>query len=64
MGAIEGTEALDIAWDAQAYLERALLRNEAATLVPYDFKKFFDSFEHEFTKKMLMMQVNVARMII
>ena len=37
MGAIEGTEALDIAWDAQAFLEIALLKNEAAALVSYDF---------------------------
>ena len=39
MGAIEGTEALDIAWDAQAFLEMALLRGQAVALVSYDFNK-------------------------
>ena len=53
MGAIEGIEALDIAWDAQAFIERAMLNNEAMALVSYDFKKFFDSFEHSFTRDML-----------
>ena len=40
MGAIGGTEALDIAWDAQAYIEKTLLNGVATALVSYDFEKF------------------------
>ena len=53
-GAIPGMEALDVAWDAQARIENALLKKIALTMVSYDFKKFFDSFEHAFTRKMLL----------
>ena len=53
IGGIEGAEALDIAWDAQAYIENALLTNQATALVSYDFKKFFDSFDPEFTKSLM-----------
>ena len=53
-GAIPGMEALDIAWDAQARIENALLNKIFLNMVSYDFKKFFDSFDHAFTRKMLL----------
>ena len=53
-GAIPGMEALDIAWDAQARIENAILNKIALTMVSYDFNKFFDSFEHSFTREMLL----------
>ena len=53
IGALAGWEALDIAWDAQSFIEHALLRKESATLVSYDFAKFFDAFDYEWTAQFL-----------
>ena len=54
IGALAGWEALDIAWDAQSFIEHALLRKESATLVSYDFAKFFGAFDYEWTAQFLM----------
>ena len=50
IGAIPGQEALDIAWDIQAFLERAAMLNEDAAVSSYDYAKYFDSFDHQWTK--------------
>ena len=44
VGAIPGLEALDVAWDAQADLEIAMLNKTKLVLSSYDFKKYFDAF--------------------
>ena len=54
VGAIAGLEAYDIAWDAQYFLERALLRDESVALISLDYEKYFDSFQHEWTRNMLV----------
>ena len=54
VGAIPGLEALDVAWDAQADLESAMLQRTNLVLSSYDFKKYFDSFHNGFTKNMLL----------
>ena len=37
-GAMPGTEAIDAAWDAQSYLEQAMLMGKAAAISSYDNK--------------------------
>ena len=54
VGAISGLEAYDVAWDAQVFLELAIRRGHDAALVSYDYEKFFDSFDFEFTHNMLV----------
>ena len=54
VGATPGLEALDVAWNAQADLELAMLRKIKLVLSSYDFKKYFDSFQYDFTKDMLL----------
>ena len=54
VGALEGWEALDIAWDAQSFLEHAMLSQESKALVSYDFAKFFDAFDYDWTHQFLL----------
>ena len=54
IGAIPEQEALDIAWDAQAFLEKAGMEGTSGVLSSYDFQKYFDSFDHGWTKQMLL----------
>ena len=54
IGAIPGREGAEVAWDAQAYLEYAMMMNQSGAISTYDFKKYFDSFDYQFTKKMLV----------
>ena len=39
VGALDGMEVYDIAWDAQLFLEQAMLMNKAAALVALDYEK-------------------------
>ena len=39
VGAVEGYEALDVAWDAQAFLEYAMMNQQDKVLASYDFLK-------------------------
>ena len=52
IGAIPGREDAAIAWDAQAYLEHAMMNNLGGAISTYDFRKYFDSFDYNFTMKM------------
>ena len=54
VGALAGMESLDVAWDAQRFLERAMQQGEAKCLASYDYEKYFDSFDHAWTKQMLI----------
>jgi len=54
VGATPGLEGLDIAWDAQGDLEDALAKGLARVLSSYDYSKFFDSFDYEWTKNFLL----------
>jgi len=45
---------IDIAWDAQGDLEEALTKGFARVLSSYDYSKFFDSFQYEWTRKFLL----------
>ena len=54
VGAVEGYEALDVAWDAQAFLEYAMMNEQSKVLVSYDFKKYFDAFDYEWTRNFLL----------
>ena len=54
IGAIPGREGLEVAWDAQAYLEHAKLFKLPGALSTYDFKKYFDAFDHDFTMDMMI----------
>ena len=45
IGAIPGQEALDIAWDAQAFLEKLSADGIDGVLSSYDYAKYFDSFD-------------------
>ena len=54
VGAMSGKEALDIAWNAQAFLEEAMAKGWAMVLSSYDFSKYFDSFEHDLTRRFLI----------
>ena len=47
VGAMEGMEALDVAWEAQRDLERAIQQGHAKCLASYDYEKYFDSFDHQ-----------------
>ena len=65
VGALAGMEALDVAWDAQRFLERAMQQGEAKCVVSYDYEKYFDSFDHDWTKQMLLhvgLPVHLAEM--
>ena len=53
MGAIAGLEACDVAWEAQTFLEQATLHRIAKVLAAYDYRKYFASFEHEFSCSMM-----------
>lgn len=52
IGAIPCQEALDVAWYAQAFLEKACMDGEDGVLSSYDFKKYFDSFGYEWIRQM------------
>ena len=54
IGALPGREAAEIAWDAQAFLEHAMLHGLEGALSTYDFKKYFDSFDYNFAREMLI----------
>ena len=54
VGAIEGYEALDVAWDAQAFLESAMMNEQSKVLVSYDFKKYFDAFDYDWSRQFLL----------
>ena len=47
-------EAYDVAWDAQIFLELAIRRGTSVALVSYDYEKYFDSFDYEWTHSMLV----------
>jgi len=53
VGATPGLEGLDIAWDAQGDLEEALTKGLARVLSSYDYSKFFDSFDYEWSRNFL-----------
>ena len=46
-------EAYDVAWDAQMFLELAIRRGSKVALVSYDYEKYFDSFDYNWTHSML-----------
>ena len=52
-GAMTSMESMDIAWDAQAQLETAESYARKLVFVSYDYEQYFDSFEHQWTAKML-----------
>ena len=54
IGAIPGQEALDIAWEAQAFLEKISADGIDGVLSSYDYAKYFDAFDHEWTKQLLL----------
>jgi hypothetical protein len=54
VGATAGKEALDVAWAAQGYIEESMCKGIAAVLSSYDFSKYFDSFDHDLTKQLLL----------
>ena len=54
VGATAGMEGLDIAWDAQADLEEAMTKGFCRVLSSYDYSKFSDSFEYEWTRQFLL----------
>ena len=47
-------EAYDVVWDAQLYLELSIRRGTDAAMVSYDYEKYFDSFEYNWTHSMLV----------
>jgi len=51
LGFIPGREAHEVVWDAQSFLEEATCKGIAAVVSSYDFSKYFDSFDHDFTNK-------------
>ena len=53
VGAIAGLEACDVAWEAQTCLELATLHRIAKVLAAYDCRKYFASFEPEFSCSMM-----------
>ena len=53
-GGVPGEEALDAAWDCQAEIENAMFRQKGHTVITMDYYKFFDYFDHDFTKEMLI----------
>jgi len=52
--ATAGKEALDVAWASQGYIEESMCKGIAAVLSSYDFSKYFDSFDHDLTKQLLL----------
>jgi len=54
VGATAGKEALDVAWAAQGYIEESMCKGISAVLSSYDFSKYFDSFDHDLTKQLLL----------
>ena len=52
-GGIAGREPVEAAWDAQSDLEHSLLNGLYTAMASYDYYKFFDSFNTEFTRRML-----------
>ena len=47
-------EGLDVAWDAQGDMEEALTKGFAQVLSSYDYAKFFDPFEYEWTRSFML----------
>ena len=54
IGAIPGREGLEVAWGAQAFLEISRLFGFPGALSTYDFKTYFDAFNHKFTFEMML----------
>ena len=53
-GTAAGKEATEIAWDAQAHVELADARGEQIVISTYDYYKYFDSFDHDFAKGLML----------
>ena len=63
VGATLGMEGLDVAWDAQGDMEEALPKGFARVLSSYDYSKFFDSFEYEWTRSFLLFHGMPKRLV-
>jgi hypothetical protein len=53
VGGLPGREPGEASWDAQAQLEGAMLEGTDCILASLDYRKYFDSFDIEFTVQML-----------
>ena len=53
-GTSKGREAVETAWDAQAQVELADARGEKMVISTYDYYKYFDSFDHEFARELML----------
>lgn len=49
-GGIADHECVEASWDAQADLESSLLNDMKTVFATYDQRKYFDSFDHMFTR--------------
>ena len=53
-GCVPGHDLSDVAWDAQAHIEHALLHDEDLVVYLLDYVKFFDMFDPEWTRSFLV----------
>ena len=58
-----GMKGLDVAWDAQGDMEEALTKGFARVLSSFDYSKFFDSFEYEWTRSFLLFHGMPKRLV-
>ena len=61
-GAIPGYEATDVSWEAQLQFELSILQDRATVMASYDYWKFFDLFDYDFTEKLLI-QVGIPKQL-
>ena len=53
-GTLAGKEATEIAWGAQNFLETTFAKGSKGSISTYDYYKYFDTFQHLFTSKLLL----------